>query len=1410
MDASIIDSIVHGLVEPKIYAFLTKTVPRFVKVGDTYRPVSVRIGEWRDKGFPIDDADVKSWLATLGEGRFFRDYSVHEYLKNVAGMDNLSRAELVKLSGDPTAPFSNEFFRFASEESPAESDIDGASENVALAIEDIQNYDSHTIPSRLTYTVYDVSASKSAVATVCVEKFPRGNQEDAVKRFKAATEHIPRKGKTLLMYAVMRFGKTFTSLLCANEMNEGAGADLVVVVSAKKDVGREWADEVKFTKNFQDYTFLDADNLRRNETVIDQIKSKSRKFVVFLTLQTFLKRKEWLEQLFKANIDLLIVDETHFGARAPKLGSVLKGDLKDTKAEKRLREDVDVDDDVKESVSVKEEVESVAALSLNARVRLHLSGTPYYILMRGEFPKSDIIAFCQYSDIIDAQEAWDKEHLGRENPKTGREYAEWENPYYGFPQQVRFAFNPNPAAIRLMERLRSEGRSCRIADIFLPQQDADGNFTGAFAHPDEVAEFLRILDGSDEGESEGFLSLLNHPRIVEGKLCRHVVMVLPRMASCDAMATALVTGGFKTLSLYHVLNISGHNRPAKYDDPSKVKEDITAYAAKGEKTLTLTVNRMLTGSTVPEWDTMIFLKDTKSPQEYDQAIFRLQSPYIQTIPAESGGDAIRRNLKPQTLLVDFDPGRMFAMQEYKGGIYNANVGEKGMAKLQKRIARELEVSPIIFFNKDKLRKAEYIDVVNEVLAYTGTRGVAEEVAELAVDLDLLDSDPVLLAAVMRENPLGSKNGFETKATKGDGDDYDKPPDAPDGGPSSMADESDQDGDTDADKEAKKRADCSRSYFLRILFYAFLVKTPDEIGTLQELVDSIKGAENMRIVRNLGIEKDEVRRLLKLRHGVLEGFELSVRRMNRLGREVGTNPEKVLVAMRRFNRLGISEVVTPEAVADEMLAAISDAEFAAILDGKGLFLDIAGKCGEFAAAIVRRAKALRPDCDLTRRICTIPTSGPANEFTRKVYESLGLDVANIADFTAYDLLEKFKSAGVKVAANILNQKKPFGRITMNDTPATKPRRHFALITGNPPYQLETAKKKSETNGQAPRLNIFQYFQMIADAASFCKTALIYPGGRWIHRSGKNLEDFGKEQINDPNLSDILFWPDSREVFPYSVAIDGGISVVLKDKTKTSSGFRYVFRKEGTTITQNMSNPGDSLMPLNPNDGSILAAVRAFCSKFGIGSLHNKIYSRSFFGIESDFVELNPSLVQSYDDTISYDWSRQVKLLTNDRAGKGGRSKWFIVDRSTIKENASAINLWKVVVSSANAGGQKRDWQLEILDNNSAFGRSRVALAMFNTREEAENFKKYCLSPVIRFLFRMTDEALTSLAKEVPDFDGLKDRLNFGSDLHAQLCTLFGLDDAVSSYIVSVIQQVDASRGSVPSTPTLPASASSSNP
>ena len=44
----LLDKIIVGIVEPHIYAFTTNTIPNYLKVGDTYRPVSVRLNEWKE------------------------------------------------------------------------------------------------------------------------------------------------------------------------------------------------------------------------------------------------------------------------------------------------------------------------------------------------------------------------------------------------------------------------------------------------------------------------------------------------------------------------------------------------------------------------------------------------------------------------------------------------------------------------------------------------------------------------------------------------------------------------------------------------------------------------------------------------------------------------------------------------------------------------------------------------------------------------------------------------------------------------------------------------------------------------------------------------------------------------------------------------------------------------------------------------------------------------------------------------------------------------------------------------------------------------------------------------------------------------------------------------------------------
>ena len=39
INVDILDDLIIGRVEPQIYAFTTETIPNYLKVGDTYRPI---------------------------------------------------------------------------------------------------------------------------------------------------------------------------------------------------------------------------------------------------------------------------------------------------------------------------------------------------------------------------------------------------------------------------------------------------------------------------------------------------------------------------------------------------------------------------------------------------------------------------------------------------------------------------------------------------------------------------------------------------------------------------------------------------------------------------------------------------------------------------------------------------------------------------------------------------------------------------------------------------------------------------------------------------------------------------------------------------------------------------------------------------------------------------------------------------------------------------------------------------------------------------------------------------------------------------------------------------------------------------------------------------------------------------
>lgn len=253
----ILDGLIVGRVEPHIYAFSTDEVPNYLKVGDTYRPVAVRLNEWRSR-FPTLREEYRE-KASIDGKVFFRDYAVHQYLRDELGKRALEPGETDE------EHYSREFFQNAT---PAD---------VAEAIQDIREKYWNKIPVYKYYDAETRSAEDCRYASAGMWE-PRPNQQAAIDSFVRAVG----AGRTnLLMYAVMRFGKSFTSLCCAKEIH----AKTVLVVSAKADVREEWKKTVQQADNFnKDYEFLTGIDLLDDEHIVKKLTEAGKGVVIFLTL----------------------------------------------------------------------------------------------------------------------------------------------------------------------------------------------------------------------------------------------------------------------------------------------------------------------------------------------------------------------------------------------------------------------------------------------------------------------------------------------------------------------------------------------------------------------------------------------------------------------------------------------------------------------------------------------------------------------------------------------------------------------------------------------------------------------------------------------------------------------------------------------------------------------------------------------------------------------------------------------------------------------------------------------------------------------------------------------------------------------------------------------------------------------
>lgn len=1296
IDTSPLDGMIVGRVEPQIYAFTTETIPNYLKVGDTYRPVSVRLSEW-ERIFPHLKY-LYTHTAMLESGRLFRDYAVHQFLEETKGFHRLMPTDIPE-----GVYYSREFFKDAKAQ-----DIDEAIGDIQQSEKDADGryalYTSDHLPAHLTYK-RDQSFA------------PRENQQAAIDRFKAAVAN----GRTnLLMYAVMRFGKSFTAMCCATEID----APFVVVVSAKADVRREWKRTVESHVRFDGYSFYDGDDLVRNNHIVSETLGEGGKVVLFLTLQDLQGKtvKEKHEEIFKCDIDLLLIDETHFGARAEKYGEVLQQmKLKANEAKKELR-DADTCDAVVEELKL-----------LRAKVRLHLSGTPYRILMGGEFKEEDIVAFCQYADIVEAKDKWDEENGAADGVN------EWDNPYYGFPQMVRFAFSPNASSVKRMAELKSQGETYAFSALFKPVsfvKDAKGAHKH-FQHEREIIELLEVIDGSRSDEN--LLGFLDYDKLKRGEMCRHIVCVLPFRASCDAFEQLLKRHKkhFKNLSAYTIINISGVDNERKYRDTEAVKRAVKDCESRGEKTVTLTVNRMLTGSTVEEWDTMLYFKDTASPQEYDQATFRIQNQYVKTY-VDANGNTVRYNMKPQTLLVDFDPNRMFRLQEEKARVYNAITKEKGNARVYEYIERELNVSPMVSINHGLLQRVTATNVMDAVREYSRDRGLREEAASTPQDEDVL-KDKGIRDDISEFPEIDGGRGVMPIPKDGQGVTTTKQDE-----PSSHAT------DTPATKgkgiDWRKKMSC---YFMHILLYVFLAD--GQIRDLEEVFKSMEddNGENLRLAKLLHLKAATLRKIHTLINPfVLYGWDYKIANVNTLKHDKSLTPlQRGLQALKSIPRLSDDEVVTPPLIANELLAMLPDDA----LKLGGVALDIASVHGELACSIYQKYGV-----DVARRVYAVPTSPLTRELTRKIYGFMGLPTDHVLDICTQDLLDEAKNEQVKACL-------PKG---------------VGLVIGVPTLGVKRGGGRDDGREAVYQL----YYFYVRDVISPRYIALMtqstwYSGGR-----GERLEEFRNDMMDGGHIKELHDYPDIQEYTKNNATtLRGGVCLFLWQKDY-----------KGDALVVNKINQRDyaQVRPMRYERNGVKADWFIRWNK-GLDIL-DKVLARetSFIADDGLMYHRNPF---GFPDTKDNFAKRRSKKNTI----KVYLAKQKVGYAATVARNPDGLlDRWKVLVAKASSGGDTLPHRVIsapiVSEPGSATANTHYVILPGKgetTELQAQNLVAYMRTRFFRFmvmLLRSNQNMRVDMYRYAP-------RLDFNRAwTDGQLYERYAIDAEEQKYIEDIVQEFGKKR------------------
>ena len=537
---------------------------------------------------------------------------------------------------------------------------------------------------------------------------------------------VPR----FLWNAKMRFGKTFAAYQLAKKL----GAKRLLVVTFKPAVEDAWQTDLENHVDFDGWQYLSRSS-GSDPTQIDRRKP----VVYFSSFQDLLGRdaagnikakNEWLHAV---NWDLVVFDEYHFGAWRETAKELFEGEeeavaKKETSLE-YTRSLEDVNEDLSELSAQETEF-----LPITTSAYLYLSGTPFRALATGEFIEEQIFNWT----YTDEQRA--KEEFAAKKPDA------W-NPYAALPQMRLLTYQmPDELLV-----IASAGEF----DEFDLNAFFEASGTGAraqFKHKSDVQKWLEIIRGGYTPTAVEHLKTGTRPPFPYSDVrllpyLQHSFWFLPNVAACHAMANLLAEKHNTFWRDYQVVVAAGATAGIGLAALPPVRKAIgSGFEAK---TITLSCGKLTTGVTVPQWSSILMLRNLKSPETYFQAAFRVQSPW--SIKNPNGDNPNEEEiLKPACFVFDFAPTRALRqLSEYGIGLSPSEPNPENAVK------ELVSFLPVLAYDGANMTQIDAGGILDIAMAGTSATLLArkwESALLVNVDNDTLRrilNNPEAMAAVER-------------------------------------------------------------------------------------------------------------------------------------------------------------------------------------------------------------------------------------------------------------------------------------------------------------------------------------------------------------------------------------------------------------------------------------------------------------------------------------------------------------------------------------------------------------------------------------------------------------------------------------------------------------------------------------